>query len=121
MSRIRLFLACLLLLALPLQGLAAASMLYCGGAATHAHGHEEAQAAAEHDHAAHGHEADAFATDLPDSDHKCGACASCCNGVAIAAAFRQPAPIPAPQAQAAEPVLHLHSRPPPAPDKPPRG
>ena len=122
MSRVRIFLACLPLLAVPLQGLAAAGMLYCSAAATHSH--QEMQASAGHDHSAHVHAADdaadAPAGDLPDAGHKCGACASCCNGVAIAAAFRQPAPAPSPQAQAAEPVLHLHSRPPPAPDKPPR-
>src|SRR5687767_9465283 len=70
MSRIRLVLAWLLMAALPLQGLAAASMLFCGaqivasaqtsrdGHVSHApvgHAHDEAAQAASVDHAAHGH------------------------------------------------------------------
>ena len=101
LSRDRLFLACLLLLAIPLQGLAAAGMLYCGGAAAHAHGQTAQVAGAEHDHRGHQHpghahaqaepqqEAGAAAT-LPGADHKCGACAACCHGVAIACTCRSP-------------------------------
>ena len=131
LSRVRLFLACLLLLAIPLQGLAAAGMLYCGGAAAHAHGHPTQAAGAEHDHRGHPHsghdhavaepqqEAGPAAT-LPGAGHKCGACAACCHAVAIAAAFQPMAAASAPQAPVAEPVLHLYSRSAPVPDKPPR-
>ncbi|MDB5858892.1 MAG: hypothetical protein JWQ76_2581 [Ramlibacter sp.] len=123
MSRFRILLACLLLLAIPLQGIAAASMLYCGAATSHSH--DEVQAPSHHDHSADVHaaaQADdaAAAAGLPDQDHKCGACATCCHGAAIAATFTLLSPSPAPQAHAAEPVVHLHSRSSPVPDKPPR-
>lgn len=131
LSRLRLFLACVLLLAIPLQGLAAAGMLYCAGAAAHAHGHTAVVASAAHDHHGHQHSGHAHAlaepqqepgpaATLPGADHKCGACAACCHGVAIAAGFQPVAPASAPQAPAAEPVLHLYSRSAPVPDKPPR-
>lgn len=66
MARLRTLLICLLMLALPVQGWAAAGMLYCGsqgtaghGAAAHSHGpardgghpHEQASSAPSHDHA----------------------------------------------------------------------
>lgn len=96
MSRaLRIFLTCLLTLALPLQGYAAQRMLFCAPAS-----HQAAQVSpmqAGHEHAAHGHghssKADAKApvhepvhakfTPGKLTPGKCSACASCCGAVAI--------------------------------------
>lgn len=87
----------LLLVAVPLQGYAAAGMLFCGAVGEHA----PAAAGVEHhlDHAAapldgtHPHEATAGASDdgaTPDLHGvvhgKCSACASCCSAAALPAA-----------------------------------
>jgi hypothetical protein len=135
MTRFRLFLACLLLATLPLQGLAAATMLYCGHAAkvqagVSQAGHDQhapahAAAAAEHEHAGHSHAAvesgaSSAAADLPDSRHKCGACAACCHSVAL---IETPHILPVSAALSApwvETFVPVHSRPSPVPDKPPR-
>lgn len=138
MLRIRLLLAWLLMAAIPLQGLAAASMLYCGMGMTHAPAQQQAAVrvvasadaavAAGHDHSQHGHAAPAkvvkaagdTAKKLPDAAHKCPVCASCCNLVAITE-FPLPAIMaPASQAELAEPFVLIHARPLPVPDKPPR-
>jgi hypothetical protein len=91
MSRaLRIFLTCLLALALPLQGYAAQRMLFCAPASHHPVQVPTQQA--RHDHSAHAHhhsKADAKAP-VHDSVHgakaspgKCSACASCCAAVAI--------------------------------------
>jgi hypothetical protein len=129
MSRFRLFLAWLIMVAIPLQGMAAASMLYCGMGAYHGPAQVAVQAQAEHhDHAQHGHadvtqakKADAGADKkAPDSSHKCPVCASCCHGAAIAQFPSLAVLAPAPQAEPAEPFVLIHARPSTVPDKPPR-
>lgn len=129
MLRIRLLFAWLVLAALPLQGFAAASMLYCGmGAAGHgAAAQVQAMTPDHHDHAAHNHApvakvektADGKAQ-LPDSSHKCGVCASCCSSAAITETPRVLAITQLPQSEAAAPFVPIHPRPSPVPDKPPR-
>ena len=91
----RLALTFLLAIALPLQGMAAATMISCGlgqhehdvaRAASHHHhgsaGHDHAAEANSHEtHFAHSHEGN---TDLAKgTPHKCSACASCCVGAAV--------------------------------------
>ncbi|HSV50720.1 MAG TPA: hypothetical protein VLJ57_01285 [Burkholderiaceae bacterium] len=115
--------------AIPLQGLAAASMLFCGMAAQHAPAQQSAdQATAAHDHSKHSHVAaeqaqksvDTSGAKLPDASHKCGVCASCCHSVAIAEFHQLLAFAPAPQADLVEPFVLIQARPSPVPDKPPR-
>ena len=127
MSRIRLLFAWLILAAIPLQGFAAASMLFCGMGAPHQQVRVQAQVASQHDHAAHRHaqtvtaerQADTKAQ-LPDVTHTCGVCASCCHSVAISQTPASLATASLPQAEAAEPFVLIHRRPSPVPDKPPR-
>ncbi len=130
MSRIRLLLAWLVLAAIPLQGFAAASMLFCGMGSGHQPAPQvQAQAGEHHDHASHGHghvvaekaaqPADGQAQ-LPDASHKCGVCAACSHSVAITQTPRVLALAPPPQAQASEPFVLIHPRPSTVPDKPPR-
>lgn len=124
MSRLRTLLAWLVLAAIPLQGLAAASMLYCG---TDAPAAQQQGQTAHHEHATHGtgtHGGAAPQADidkqLPDATHKCGVCASCCTGLAIVA-FAPLLIFPSlPQAESAEPFVLIHARPSQVPDKPPR-
>lgn len=98
------FLLWLMMLAIPVQGFASASMLYCGmGAEHHA---VQAQAMSESHHGAqsevtldlsvgamddqamvvvnlqvdHPHD---MPGKLPDATHKCGVCAACCNLIGI--------------------------------------
>lgn len=130
MSRIRLLLAWLVLAAIPLQGFAAASMLFCGMGSGHQPALQvQAQAGDHHDHAEHGHghavkekaaqPADGQAQ-LPDASHKCGVCGSCCSSAAITETPRALALAPPPQSEAAEPFVLIHPRPSTVPDKPPR-
>ena len=138
MFRFRLFLLCLLMAAVPLQGFAAASMLFCGlddgDASAHfsgaPSGHQEHQASTAsdgHDHSMNSHLAQSgmnttpdVGKQLPDSSHACGVCASCCTAVAIAEIPRALAFAPPPQSHSAEPFILIQSRPSPVPDKPPR-
>lgn len=126
--------AWLVMAAIPFQGLAAATMAFCGGA----HHAQAAQVGAGgmHEHAdgtAHDHgqpvadaqaiEAESAATAskaLPDVNHKCGACTSCCSSVAIAQSAYDLAFAPVPQAGLAEPFVLIHAPPSQLPDKPPR-
>jgi hypothetical protein len=135
MSHLRLVIAWLLMAAIPLQGLAAATMAFCAGE----HHGQPAQVAAEagvhkhaegvtHDHSAAATEAKDSGTSgqalasraLPDAGHKCGVCASCCYSVAIAQSTHWPAFVPLPQAELAEPFVLIHAPPSQLPDKPPR-
>jgi hypothetical protein len=140
MSRFRLFLAWLIVAAIPLQGLAASSMLFCGMGGHHAPAQFTAAqagmdsradtASVEHDHSKHSHAGDGQTkkTDnagkagkkLPDTAHKCAVCASCCNIVAITEFPQLVAFAPVPQAELAEPFVLIHARPSQVPDKPPR-
>lgn len=127
MSRFRILFAWLILAALPLQGFAAASMLFCGMDARH-----EAQAQVQtmpagHDHAMHSHEHGVKAqksadsgTQLPGASHSCGVCASCCHSAAITETPRLLALGPLPPAHAAEPFVRIEPRPSTVPDRPPR-
>ncbi|MDF2466674.1 MAG: hypothetical protein K0Q43_4909 [Ramlibacter sp.] len=139
MLRLRLFLVWLVMAALPLQGWAAATMLYCGPAqksAAHAKAHAQ-QAASHHDdmqaahhdvqsaHAQHHVDAaDAAASEgaqpVADSPHTCGVCATCCHGVALAQTPQWPSITAAPGADLVEPLFFVLARPSPVPDKPPR-
>ncbi|TWO63327.1 hypothetical protein FN976_28580 [Caenimonas sedimenti] len=138
MSRFRLFLAWLIVAAIPLQGLAASSMLFCGMGGHHGPGKlavmqadlapSSRTASAGHDHSKHSHAGDVQAkktTDsagkkLPDIAHKCAVCASCCNVVAITEFPQLVAFAPVPQAELDEPFVLIHARPSQVPDKPPR-
>ena len=124
MSRLRLLFAWLVLAALPLQGFAAASMLFCGaGLETKV----QSSAPSQHDHGAHSH-AEALKVEkstgagaqLPDASHTCGVCASCCHSAAITQTPRVLEMASLPQTAAAEPFVRMHARPSPVPDKPPR-
>ena len=97
---VRSLLVWLLLLAVPFQGFASASMLLCAPAApapvvaTAAHDHQAMMATPGHDHAAmlramaDAHQAHAADTghDAHDGHHGNGSCASCCIGAAMAPA-----------------------------------
>ena len=92
MSRVlRTVIACLLLVALPLQGYAAGAMLFCGAGDAHtsvlAHHHDDST---EHERdGAHDHDAGAGAHAAGDpTPHDpmhgtCSACASCCSAAAL--------------------------------------
>jgi hypothetical protein len=137
LTRLRLFLACLVMVALPLQGLAAATMAFCESGGAH---EAQVQATVAHDHAVHGNaahqhgdadhdmQADAHAAydhagksgSLPDAGHKCGVCAACCHGAVIAGFTATPVQPALPQADMAEPFVLIHARASSVPDKPPR-
>jgi hypothetical protein len=143
MARLRLVFAWLLLLALPLQGHAAATVLQCGPAQRalaalaaaeapahaghgHAGGHHAATAASHDAHDGH-HGPDVQAahdtqhdTASADSGHGCFACAAACHGVGLAGDAPRIHLPPAPQVHADGPFQGFESRPPPVPDKPPR-
>ena len=144
MSRFRLFLACLLLAALPLQGMAAASMLFCGSqsaarvaqAASH-HGHQASMRMAAHNHDSHGHGADsslhgqaAFDSDAPSGDtgdegsgqsHACPVCASCAQAQAVGGFELLRLPLAAPSEPPRQAHVRVSTRTLSLPDKPPRG
>lgn len=143
MVRLRFLLACLVMLAIPMQGFAAASMLFCGMSSDH--GAVAQSAAADvvvpptHVHAvvldvaasiaapvshdrAHassmntGHAEGHHAS----SDHACNICASCCHAAAMSATTHStPTALPL-QPGFKEPLVLVHSRPVLVPDKPPR-
>lgn len=125
--------------AIPVQGFAAASMLFCGmekGAtqvqtaiASPALPDEyQSQAAVHHEHASHDHgmsgSHESVSPDTkhgaPEAAHKCSICAACCNSVAIIGVDFAIVAAPAPQAELAEPFVLIAARATPVPDKPPR-
>lgn len=139
MIRLRLLLVWLLMAAIPMQGFAAASMLFCGvggertqvQAVAETHAHPESRhvhAAAQHDHSSHDYGMSdshgSSATDAKngahDAGHKCSICAACCNSVAIIGINLVITAAPAPQAKLAEPFVLILARATPVPDKPPR-
>ena len=123
----RLLVAWLIMAALPLQGLAAASMLYCDQtAAAVATTLGAYEAHAEHDHhqpSAHGHDGHAAdhadAADHANADHKCPICALC-QVVAIPEYPPLLAWADPPSADLPQPRVPALTRAPPRPDKPPR-
>ena len=127
MPTVRLIVAWLIMLAIPLQGLAAASMTYCGGEREHVH--QASQLGHSPDHANHAQtpgtggqpsldqQSDGA---LPDAAHECGVCASCCHSVAIMESHWSGLSPLLEQSDLVEPFVHfdaIHSAP---PDKPPR-
>ena len=137
MSRIRHLLLCLMMLALPLQGFAAASMLYCGMGAGHDANAAQMEMGSSHHQMAdakvmpHQHEKqDATAQvsklspdsqkQLPNSSHKCGVCAACCSVIAIADFPHTVEVQSSPKADLAEPFVLIHAVSSDLPEKPPR-
>lgn len=145
MSRIRLLLAWLLLAALPIQGFAAASMLFCGmeraavsqAAVDGQRGHDSgsaAPAAAARDMAASmadGMRPDDQATASPDAGkvargdqgmqgHGCSVCALSCQVVAIVGLDPGSQTSPSQSAKPTSPVARVATRATTVPDKPPR-
>lgn len=128
MPLLKLFLFWLLAVAVPLQGFAASSQLFCATAGgTHSHAQAAPQAAGAHGHAhaqqAHSHaagdEAPATvlaATAAPD----CSLCAACCNAVGAGPAADARGALAPADTTAPEPVLVIPSRPHRLPEKPPR-
>ena len=136
MSLLRLVLSWLVLAALPLQGLAAASMLPCGQAAQMAvsqamsHDHEGAD-----DHASSAHDGGGLAQHIKageqpdgqqgeaaegDDGHACALCASCCNLVGLSPATTLSLAGHAPVPQPLPGPSRVRTREARAPDKPPR-
>lgn len=136
MSRFCTFLLWLMMLALPMQGFASASMQYCGKGAEHTvvqapaeSGAHHAEASGDsHTHAMHAEAMQAAGSEqapnvqnqLPDAAHKCGVCASCCNLVGMTASTQTVAIRAAPNAAYIEPLARIHSVPSGLPEKPPR-
>lgn len=142
MSRIRRFLLCLVMLALPLQGFAAAAMLYCGTGPTHQamqthvapqdsqQAYDHAAAAIQHDHhvqpidtatqAYTDPSPDQTQAQLPDAAHKCGVCAACCSVLALTDVARAIAVPSLPPFDLAEPFVLINTVPSRQPEKPPR-
>ena len=141
MSRIRLVLAWLLITALPLQGFAAASMLFCGaefavtshtsGDGHVGHAHDEAALAGAHDHASHGHASQGHAKAGNDSGkaakadpdkqgHACPVCASCCQVAAVSNFEPFPQTVAPPSVEPSSAVVRVATRVATVPDKPPR-
>jgi hypothetical protein len=140
MSIVRLVIAWLVMAALPLQGLAAGSMLFCDQAS-----HSTAAPGERHDHAAHEHapgaqaahehaiHADDMASRLSQQDdgaqadhaqaqsgHACPICASCCNLVALSETPTLSVGGASPMAPPLQGPARVVTRVAPAPDKPPR-
>lgn len=135
MSFWRIVLAWLIMAAVPLQGIAASSMVFCAMGSQHERAHAGGDAAPHqastatatasgHDHAGHVR-ADAKVTKtaagtLPDAGHACGVCGACCHATAIAELPHWVAPQPPEQTREAELFLLIDSPPSQVPDKPPR-
>jgi hypothetical protein len=134
MSILRLVIAWLVMAALPLQGIAAASMLFCEQAA-----HATVSQPSGHDHATHQHGDDGFAkaeqsakqdaqradgsqakSGLAGDGHACPICASCCNLVALTEAPILSFAGDSPEAQPLQGPARVFTRHAPTPDKPPR-
>lgn len=116
---------------IPLQGMAASSMLLCAMNSHHGHGAQtlseqdrDQLGTARHDHAKHSHEkaspGSVSGTSTPAASHDCGACGACCHSTAIAEIPRWADPQPLEQTVDAEPFVFVHSLPVRVPDKPPR-
>lgn len=131
-SRVRLFMLWAVMLAIPFQGYAAATMAFCVSSSSTmsqaqvlqvARGAQEA--AAVHDHgqtdptlSAHEHDSHAHAAD-DDAGHKCGTCGAC-HSSAMTSVLHPPALFTLPQADLQEPVHVVRNVEPRLLDKPPR-
>lgn len=131
MARLRILLAFIVMVALPLQGFAAASMLFCGIGAHHASSSSGKQENGSHQHLAAGHaQADPLQHDVAggaseeslkaNAGHTCGICAACSHSVAISETAQEMAFTSLPHAEPSELFVLVHSRPTLVPDKPPR-
>lgn len=134
------FLLWLMMLAIPVQGFAAASMLYCGmGTEHHANptqpapeSHQASQATVHMDLSTvamddlpgmvndHAVQADDFSAKIPDSSHKCGVCAACCNLIGIPGVPSWMASAISPPTQYLEPLAQFYAAPSRLLDRPPR-
>ena len=131
-SRVRLFLLWAVMLAIPFQGYAAATMAFCVSSSSTMSQTQVLQAArgapdavAVHDHgqtdptlSAHEHDAHAHAAD-DDAGHKCGTCGAC-HLSALTTVLHPPALFTLPQADLQEPVDVVRNVEPRLLDKPPR-
>lgn len=134
MLRVRLILAWLLMAAVPLQGWAAATMLFCGpmqpavhapahkagGQADHRASHEPHAPGVHAQHAAHEDGAGDHPHPVGDESHACSACAACSHSVALAQTQLPAAVSDIPRDELAEPLVAVLALPTPVPDKPPR-
>ena len=118
MLLLRLLLAWLIVAAIPLQGVAAASMAFCKGShefVASAHdGADRSGGTLQQDHKT------GDVKSLPDAGHTCGVCASCCHSLAMAEVPRWPAVVSIAQPAPAEVVLRIDAAASQLPDKPPR-
>ncbi|MEJ8859503.1 DUF2946 family protein [Variovorax robiniae] len=127
MSLIRALFVWAVMLAVPFQGYAAASMLYCATTETPLSESIAAAAMASHDHHDHSsaapeagadHHHDQGASD-DGSAHKCGTCGAC-HTVALTSALPAILPGSLPSADLAEPFIAVAELAPRVLDKPPR-
>jgi hypothetical protein len=94
MAFVRLFVLWLLVAAVPLQSIAAGSMLFCGAEASGGGPHSRGTTSdAGHMHEHEGHFIDEAAgssaqSDDVQADHRCSVCASCCHPLGIAPDMR---------------------------------
>ena len=135
MLRIRVLLLWLVVLALPLQGFAAASMLFCGPASNGLVLAQAVQSPQPHHHAEGAvmqaqHMQDLAGAALPSHEagashafaalHKCSVCAACCNLAWMAEPPPALATRPLPRTDFAEPLVLIQAVPARLPEKPPR-
>jgi hypothetical protein len=128
MSRLRLFVLWIVMLAVPFQGYAAVAMVFCGPAssaamATGAHGHDHAMhhhgdGRDQARHAAHGG-TDKGSGAQPDGMHKCATCGAC-HAAALIAALPVAVFHDLPAADLAEPAIAWAEVIPHVLDRPPR-
>ena len=138
-SWLRIFIVCLLVLALPAQSMAAAMMIHCGVSHQRMYGAESPHTASRADHhdegarsvhADHRHQATVTApvdevanaghATAQDGTYKCAACASCCSAAALPVlALGLPEPHPFSDWEAA-PIHAVIGFVTAAPERPPR-
>ena len=124
MSCCRFLLLCLLMWTVPLQGIAAVSMQFCGVGTSHS---GQVGGATAH-HAGHEHLAEIKTADAPsdinktlsDVAHKCGVCAACCSAAVISSNSFMPVALALPSALLLEPQVLVYAVSPRLPEKPPR-
>lgn len=129
MSHLRFVLAWFIMLALPLQGLASATMVFCAGEHHGTAALQEAHEHPSHDRSAHPHPVDSDQANadharssqaLPDANHKCGVCASCCHSVAVTQGRASSGLVALERPHLTEFFLRIDTAPAEVPDKPPR-
>ncbi len=137
-QRLRSALFWLLILAIPAQGYAASTMLFCGlgqpqtAATAHdhgsMHGHDHAAATQAHDEAAFSIDQTSASADATQADQapshfaggKCSVCASCSHGVAMTASSRAVDLEPAPEGIVASDFTQVFAFLTDGPERPPR-